>query len=113
MATLTTQQIDETGLDIATALQAADVAGDTVVAASGQMVVMENTDAGAHTLTVATAATDVETKYGACPVSDLVITVPAGEMHAFTIPVGYQTTGNLAWTYDGIVGVSIGVFTLG
>lgn len=113
MATLTTQKIDEAGLDLSTALQAADVAGDTVVAASGQMIVMENTDVGAHTLTIATATVDVETKFGACAVSDLVITVPAGEMHAFTVPIGYQSVGNLAWTYDAITGVNIGVFTLG
>lgn len=113
MATLETQLIDEDGADVNALLVAADVAGDTVVAASGQMIVIENLDAAPHTLTIAAPVASVETKYGSCPVTDLAIVAAAGETISFTVPTGYQSNGNIAWTYDAVTTVSIGVFTLG
>lgn len=113
MALLTVQEIDENGFDLAGQLAAADVAGDTVDAASGLFIAIDNADVGAHTLTITKPQATEETKFGALPVSDLVITVPASELHVFTVPRGYEQNGQITWAYDDVTSVSIGVFTLG
>ena len=113
MADLTVQEIDETGFDLSGQLSAASAADVTVPFAGGLMFALENTDVGAHTFTITKPQATEETKFGALPVSDLVITVPASETHVFTVPSGYSASGVLTWAYDDVTGMAIGVFTLG
>lgn len=114
MALLTVNNIDQAGLDISATAVAADVAGDSVKAASNLLIYVENNDAGAHTVTVAKPQATAQCgNLGTLTVNDIVISVPAGEARSFTIPQGYSdASGNFAWTYDAVTSVTIGVFSL-
>lgn len=115
MAELTVQQIAKAGvLDQSGALASADVAGDSVKAASGLLIVMENADSGPHTLTVARpSATKNTNDLGDLAVADIALVVAAGDTGLLNIPAGYADASNdFSWTYDAITSVSIGVFSL-
>lgn len=114
MATLTPTRISAAGLaDFTASLSAADVLGDQVSAANRLLVVMENGDAGSHTLTIAKPAASVNCSgYGDLTVDDLTLTVASGNVGFLTIPGKYADGANFEWTYDDVTSVNIGVFTL-
>lgn len=114
MALLSVTPITQAGLDQSAAAVSADVAGDSVDKASGLFVQMFNGDSGSHTLTVAKPKTTTACPpFGTLPLSDIVITVPAGEDRSFTIPEGYiDGSGDFSWTYDDVTSVTIAVFSL-
>ena len=114
MALLTVTPITKSGVpDVAAALVAADVAGDSVNASSGLFIAVDNADAAAHTLTiVAPVATAGCGHYGSLPVEDIAFEVAAGAMGFLTVPAGYSDGGNFSWTYDAVTAVSVGVFSL-
>ena len=114
MALLTVTAITKAGVNQDGAGVAADVAGDSVVSASGIFIEVTNGDASPHTATVtAPAATTTTTNFGSLPLTDIVITVPAGETRSFTVPSGYSdASANFAWAYDAITSVTVAVFSL-
>lgn len=115
MAALTVQRVSKAGIDdLATALAAADVAGDEVPSASGLLVVVQNADASAHTLTVAAPVASVECGgYGALDVDAMTLVVAAGDIGFLAIPREYADANNdLAWTYDDVTSVTVGVFSI-
>lgn len=115
MALLTVTPITKAGIaDVTTALVAADVAGDSVVNSSGLFVVVDNADAAPHTLTVtAPVASTICGNYGSLPVADVTLIVAASDRGYVAIPAGYvDSSGNLAWTYDAVTSVTVGVFSI-
>ena len=112
MALLTPQRISKVGItNISSALVAADTAGDSVISASGLVIVMENADSGSHTLTVAApVATKDCGNLGALAVAPVTLAVAAGGIGAVTIPAGYSSQSLFEWTYDAVTDVTIGVF---
>lgn len=115
MAILTVTPVTKAGIaDLATALAAADVAGDSVGSSSGLLIVMDNADSGSHTLTVTAPVANTDCgNFGSLPVSDLTLVVAAADIGFLTIPAGYANGSNdFAWTYDAVTSVTIGVFSL-
>ena len=114
MALLNVQAISKAGLaSISGALAAADAAGDSVKSANGLVLIVENTDTSAHTVTVARPfATTRANNLGELAVTDITLTVPASGMGAVTIPSGFDANGDFSWTYDAVTGVNVGVFSL-
>ena len=115
MALLDVQRVSKAGIaDFSGALSAADAAGDSVKAASNLLIVVENGDASSHTVTItAPTNTSNDVNYGALPVSDIVLTVGAGDIGVVAIPLGYGNGANeFAWTYDAVTSVTAGVFSL-
>ena len=113
MALLTVTPITKAGVNQDGAGVAADVAGDSVVSSSGIFIEVTNGDASSHTATVAApSATTTTANFGSLPLTDIVITVPAGETRSFTVPAGYaDSSSNFAWTYDAITSMTVGVFS--
>lgn len=115
MASLLVTRVSKAGIpNAAGALDPADVAGDDVVSASGLLIVMENKDVGAHTLTVAAPSATADCgNLGELAVEDITLVVAAGEFGFLTIPAGYaDASNNFAWTYDDVTSLAIGVFSL-
>lgn len=111
MAELTVQAISPDGIDPLANLAAADVAGDSVRKSNGLIIVVSNGDAGSHDVTFAAPVAEAGCgSYGQLPVSDIVVSVPAGEARYITVPSGYAVDGFLQWTYDGVTSVEVGVF---
>ena len=114
MAELTVLPITPDGLDTGANLVAADAAGDDVANAGGLLFVVDNADAGPHTVTVsAPVAEAVAGNYGVQAVADIVISVPASERREFVIPSGYAADNKFSLAYDDVTSVSVGVFSLG
>lgn len=114
MADLTPIAITKAGFDLAGQLTAADAGGDSFDStATGLFFAVENTDAGAHTVTiVAPVSNTICPGFGELPITDLVITVGAGETQVFTIPVGYSAQGKFNLTYDAVTNVAVGGFSI-
>ena len=115
MAELTVQSIGKAGLELPGALAAASNGGDTVKAAgSNLMIAVENSGGVGRTVTVVTpVATTACNNFGDLPVSNLTISVGAGELQVFTIPAGYRDgSGNFPITYDDEADLTIGAFSL-
>jgi hypothetical protein len=115
MALLAVQQVSKSGVaDVSAALAAADVAGDSVKASSGLLIVMENGDAGSHTLTITRPSATIGTgAYGDADIEDIVLTVAAGKTGQVVAPQGYRNANNeYDWDYDDVTSVKIGVFSL-
>lgn len=106
MATLATQSVKRSGL--APAYAAAAAGGDKFTPTSGTFLHVKNSDAAAHTVTVATpkqVIPDIET-------GDLAVSVPAGgERLIGPFPASHfgnpADTGLAAITYDAVTGVTI------
>lgn len=102
MALLTTQEIPVVGEDAVT-FAAADVAGDSVTATAGALVLVRNGSAAAITLTVTTPGT-VE----GLAIQDPQQSIPAGATGAF--PVVTRVFGaTMAWTYSAVTTVTVAV----
>lgn len=113
MALLSVTAITKAGLDKSAALVAAASGGDSVVASSGIFVEVKNGDAAAKTVTVARPSATITTdNFGSAALSDIAITIPAGETRSFTVPPGYADSNTFAWTYSAITSVTVGVFSL-
>jgi len=115
MAELTVQPVTKAGIaDLLGALAAAAAAGDSVVSASGLLLVVNNADASPHTVTIpAPVDTTVAGSYGEVDVDDMTLVVAAGDAGAITIPLGYVSgAGVFSWTYDDVTDVTVGVFSL-
>jgi len=114
MALLTVQEISKAGVaDLSTALTAAASGGDSVVASSGIVIVVENADASPHTLTLTKPAASAECgSLGELVVADITLVVAAADIGMVTIPLGYAASGNFTWTYDAVTSVTVGVFSL-
>lgn len=114
MAALTVTPITKSGVDLTASLVAADVAGDTVVSSSGLMFYGKNADTSPHTITISAPVSTADCgNYGSVDIDDIVITLPAntGEQ-AFTVPLGYASSGVISLAYDAVTSVTIGVFSL-
>lgn len=115
MAVLQVQQVSKKGIvDVLNALSPADAAGDSVPSAPGLLIVMDNTDASAHTLTVAAPVAEANCgNYGALTVDPLTLVLATNQSGFLAIPNGYvDANNNFAWTYDAVTGVKIGVFSI-
>lgn len=115
MAELLVQSVAKAGIaDVLGALAAADVAGDSVPQSSGLLIVMDNADGSAHTLTVAAPSANSNCgNLGILDVEDITLVVAAGDIGFTNIPAGYtDANGDLSWTYDAVTSVTIGVFSL-
>ena len=114
MAELTVRSVTKAGInDLSTALASADAVGDSVKQAQELLIVMENADSGAHTLTVAAPIATTECgNFGELPVADLTLVVAAADIGILTIPAGYGDGVDFSWTYDDVTSVKIGVFSL-
>lgn len=115
MATLVPTAIKKAGIaDIDVPLVSADVAGDKVPSASGLMIVMKNADSGPHTLTVAVPSANQDVgNLGLLDIDPIVLTVAAADTGFVSIPQGYaDANGDLAWTYDAVTSLDIGVFSI-
>ena len=111
MAKLTVNAINETGLNPADTLVAADVLGDSVPATDSIFIYASNADVATRTITVAAPVATVSCAgYGNLVVPDLTFSVPTGEERAFRIPQGYAENGVFSWTYDAVTALTVGVF---
>lgn len=111
MAELSYIAVTPDGVDDEGLLTAADVAGDTFPASTNKLFRVLNGDASPHTVTIAAPVSETSCgAYGQLAVSDIAITVPAGESRLFTIPLGYASGGLFALTYDAVTSVSVGGF---
>lgn len=114
MAVLTVNAITQAGIYQSAAAVAADVAGDSVKAASGLFFQVFNANAGARVVTIAKpkAATECQ-PFGTLNIEDIVITIPASEDRSFTIPLGFaNASGDFAITYDAVDDTTVAVFSL-
>ena len=110
MAKLTAIAIDKAGIDLDSALVAAEAGGDSTDAASGVFVAVKNVNASARTVTVTAPVASANCPgFGSVPVSDLVITVAQNETQCFAVPSGYTVANEIAWTYDDETDVTVGV----
>jgi hypothetical protein len=113
MALLAVTAITKAGVEQDGAAVAADVAGDSVVASSGIFVQVTNGDASSHTATVTKPAATTDTQnFGSLTLSDIVITIPAGETRSFTIPPGYASSNTFEWAYDDVTSMTVAVFSI-
>lgn len=115
MALLTPIAITKAGIaNISASLVSTDAAGDSVGSSSGIFLYLENAGVISHSLTVAAPVANTDCgNFGSLPVSDIVLTVAAGENGVLAIPLGYvDGSGNFSWTYDTAINVNIGVFSL-
>lgn len=113
MAKLTVQNVTPAGLALSASLAAAAALGDSVDSSSGLVLVVENADAGSHTVTLtAPVATAQAGNYGQQTVADIAVAVAAGTTQLITIPAGFAELGVFSWTYDSETGVSVGVLSL-
>lgn len=115
MAILTVTSIQKAGIaDISAVLVAADVAGDSYPASSDLFIALANGDGSPHTLTVAAPSASANCgNLGALDVDDITLVVAAGDTGFLSVPLGYADgSGNIAWTYDAITSVTVGVFSI-
>jgi hypothetical protein len=114
MAQLTPVAISKLGIaDITASLVAATALGDSVDAASGLIIAVSNGDASPHTLTVpAPSASASCSNLGDLTVDPLTLVVAAGDIGLLAIPLGYADGQNLAWTYDAVTSVTVGVYSI-
>ncbi len=111
MATLAVQTIDRAGDGLLPVLVAADVAGDDFVNTGLEYVEIVNGDASPHTATFTTPRT-----VDGLAVAELAVVVPATETRKIgPFPTGTFNDGTkkVAWTYDAVTTVTVGVFKLG
>ena len=109
MATLAFNAIDKAGVELASLLVAADVAGDTFPSGNDGIIVVNNGDASPHTVTIVTpTATKNCAPFGNQTIANIAVVVPAGEEHIFTVPSGYAVGGLISLTYDAVTSVTVG-----
>ena len=109
MATLAFNAIEKTGVELASLLVAADVAGDTFPTGTNGIIVVNNGDASPHTVTITTpTATKHCPPFGNQTIANIAVVVPAGEEHIFTVPSGYAASGLITLTYDAVTSVTVG-----
>lgn len=113
MADLNYTPITPSGIDDAT-LTAADAAGDSFPADNNKLFRVLNGDASPHTVTIGKPSNDtVCGNLGKIALSDIVITIPAGESRLFTLPTGYAgSDGKFTLTYDDVTSVTVGGFSI-
>lgn len=112
MADLEYTSVTPSGVNDAT-LTAADAAGDTFPSDTNKFFKVDNADASPHTVTVSVPVSDtVCGSYGKVSLSDIVISIPAGESRIFTLPLGYASGGKFTLTYDAVTSVTVGGFAL-
>lgn len=115
MSTLTPVSISKAGLaDLDASLAAADSGGDKYANASGLFILMKNADSGSHTLTVAAPFASAESgNLGALDVDPITLVVADADIGLLAVPAGYaDANGDIAWTYDAVTSVTIGVFSV-
>lgn len=107
MASLATNTVPLTGLQLDALLAAASAGGDTTQTGAGVFLAVKNADAAPHTVTLATPAT-VD---GDLPVADRTVTVAAGKIEFIPLTATYRdpATGRAALTYDAVTSVSVAV----
>lgn len=115
MATLTVQNIARTGLN--PLLAAAAAGGDQFANPSDQRTFLwvDNADASAKQVTIAAQDTSVNVPgYGTLTVSDIVVSVPAGEARLIgPIPQAYNNaSGMVSVAYDDDTSVTVGAIYL-
>jgi hypothetical protein len=114
MATLTAQEIVIGGLEATYA--AADVAGDTFENTGDVFLHVINGDAGDHTVTVDTKATEVTKEgYGTVTLADQDIVVTAGEermIGPFPTSRWNGADGKVDVTYEAVTSVTVAVIKL-
>lgn len=115
MATLTLQATDEDGINPLTETAAA-AGGDQFINDGRQIIVVQNGDASAKTVTVAGQATDVRVPhYGKLDQTDTVAVVAAGAT-AILGPFPKQgfndASGYVQITYSAVTSVTVGVVTV-
>ena len=109
MAELAFNAIDKSGVELSSLLVAADVAGDSFPTGNSGIIVINNADASAHTVTIASPVSTIKCPpYGNQAVADVAVVVPAGEQHIFTVPSGYGVNSLLLLTYDAVTSVTVG-----
>ena len=114
MAQLTVLPISKTGVDLTASLVAADVANDTIVSSSGLLIYAKTTNASASTITIDPIVTSADCgNFGALPVDLLVFVLqPNTGEQAFTVPLGYASSGIVTLIYSAVTDVKVGVFSL-
>lgn len=114
MGLLSKQQINKDGLN--PTLASAAAAGDTFENSGKEFLYVENTDASGHNVTV-TAQVDSfnDGVYGEVDLSDVVVTVPAGEFRVFGpfAPAAFNNSdGEAEISYDSETGLQLAVLQL-
>ena len=108
MSQLTIQNLSEKGMDLS--LAAADVGGDAIANNGHILLVVQNDDVSAKTVTVTAQTTSVETNaYGELDKSDAVHSVPAGGIAILgPFPAVYTDgSGNAVITYSDTTSLSV------
>ena len=109
MADLSVASLIEVGLDVP--YVAADVAGDAFVNDGNIMLMVENADASAHTVTVTAQQTVVNSNnYGKLDKADAVHSVPAGGtaiLGPFSKAMYNDVVSKVQVTYDAVTSMSV------
>ena len=109
MATLAFNAVTKTGVELASLLVAADVAGDTFPTGNKGIIVINNGDASPHTVTITPPVPTQDCpNFGNQTMADIAVIVPAGEQHIFTVPIGYSTNSLITLTYDAVTSITVG-----
>lgn len=104
MATIATQ-----GVGAAFTLSSAAGGGDSLTAGDGNLLIVQNTDASAHTFTLVTPAT-----YYSQSVGDFTSpSIAAGSQYAMRLPTALYAdgNGNVAISYSSATGMKLAVLS--
>lgn len=115
MATLTRTTVDDTGVAVAANLTSAASGGDEVLNDDLTFLVIDNGDTASHTLTITAQVSSVtKENYGSFSISDITVSVPAGEQRIVSAPVASynDSNGKIQMSYDAVTSVTIGAFKL-
>lgn len=106
MAALTTTVVPLAGLRFDNLLVAATSGGDDCATGAGVLLVVKNSDASSHTVTLATPGT-----VDGLAVADRAVAVAAGAQTVIPVTDRYRdpSTGRCAITYDAVTSVTVGV----
>lgn len=106
MAALSLQNISAGNNSIS--YTAADAGGETIQFVPALFLGVKNGDVSAKQVTITAVKTSVDTGVaGALTVSDIVVSVPAGEERMIGIPAAYASAGVVAVSYDAVTSVTV------
>jgi hypothetical protein len=116
MALLVVTELGQTAIEEDATLTAADaLLSDNYPNDERTFFVMDNADASQHVGTIsALRATADKHGFGSLAVSDITITVPAGERRMVRAPMASHSdaSGRVTVTYDDVTSVTVGAFRL-
>lgn len=111
MAALATHVVPLVGLQLDAQLVAATSGGDTALTGSGVFLVVKNSDADDHTVTLATP----QVVDGDLAVADRAVTVTAGKTVFIPLTATYRdpVSGRASIAYDAVTSVTVAVVRVG